>query len=101
MHLRLGKPGIAHITLEHMLDVLDEDSEHLNRSVGDSCFSCCLSSSKRHVLSQYRLANHARLVDEISIVSVALRTPGWRQIIEINVSWRTALGLWMHFSQPA
>ena len=58
LHLRLGKPGIAHITLEHMLDVLDEDLPTIKTSGGNGggCFGCCTFDERVQVQEQYELA---------------------------------------------
>ena len=47
--------------------------------------------------NQYDFASHTCLVDVFFIASAALRTPGWRHIKEIRLTWRITLVLRMHF----
>ena len=45
--LRLGKPGIARITLEHLVDVIDEILKEQSERGWGGCALCCVEVRKR------------------------------------------------------
>ena len=56
--MRLGKPGIAHITLEHLVDVIDESLKERKSERGwGGCALCCAGSEERELQKQRVLAS--------------------------------------------